>query len=267
MRPYILGFILLFIVQINAQTTASIQVSNFVIEAPQLKTNKRIWIYLPKNYNTSTKRYPVIYMHDAQNLFDINTSYAGEWHVDESLDQLNAETIIVAIEHGNKKRIDELTPFEHPDYKGGKGNDYLDFIVETVKPHIDLTFRTLPDREHTTIFGSSLGGLISFYAIFQYQDTFGQAGVFSPSFWYSDQIFSMIENMENVPNVKIYFATGAEEGENMIPDQEKMVKLLLEKHIPQKNIKHYIVKNQKHNEHFWGKEFPKAYKWLLKGYY
>ncbi|UNY97557.1 alpha/beta hydrolase-fold protein [Zhouia spongiae] len=267
MRLFFLGFILLFLVQIHAQTTASVQVSTFIIEAPQLKTSKRIWIYLPKSYKNSNKRYPVIYMHDAQNLFDINTSYAGEWHIDESLDELNAEVIVVGIEHGNKKRIDELTPFEHPDYKGGKGKDYLDFIVETVKPHIDLAFRTLPDRKHTTIFGSSLGGLISFYALFEYNNTFGQAGVFSPSFWYSDKIFLMVENLKTLPDVKIYLATGADEGENMVPDQEKMVSLLLKKKLPSKNIKHYIVKNQKHNESFWGKEFTKAYKWLLKDCY
>ena len=93
------------------QNTASKQVSTFSIEAPQLHTTKKIWIYLPKNYETSQKKYPVIYMHDAQNLFDAKTSFVGEWNVDEKLDSLNAQVIVVGIEHGNEKRMEELRHF------------------------------------------------------------------------------------------------------------------------------------------------------------
>lgn len=78
-------------------------VSTFTIEAPQLQTSKKIWLYLPENYATSTKKFPVIYMHDGQNLFDAKTAYAGEWQIDETLDSLKAEVIVVGIEHGNEK--------------------------------------------------------------------------------------------------------------------------------------------------------------------
>ncbi|MEO0059850.1 MAG: hypothetical protein RLZZ312_1497 [Bacteroidota bacterium] len=81
-------------------------------------------------------------MHDAQNLFDKKTFYAGEWQVDETLDSLSAKVIVVAIEYGGDKRLDELTPFTHPKYGGGGANNYLDFIVRTLKPHIDSSFRT-----------------------------------------------------------------------------------------------------------------------------
>jgi predicted alpha/beta superfamily hydrolase len=77
-----------------------------------LHTNKKIWIYLPKNYKTSEKKYPVMYMHDAQNIFDAKTSYVGEWNVDEKLDSLQAQVIIVGIEHGNDERFEELTPYK-----------------------------------------------------------------------------------------------------------------------------------------------------------
>ena len=119
------------------QSTASNQVSTFNIEAPQLNTTKKIWMYLPKNYNTSQKKYPVIYMHDAQNLFDAKTSYVGEWNVDEKLDSLNAQVIIVGIEHGNEKRMEELTPYKNAKYGGGNADNYLEFIVKTLKPAID----------------------------------------------------------------------------------------------------------------------------------
>lgn len=99
-------FIFLWMIAIgNAQqSTASKNVSTFTIEAPQLKTTKKIWIYLPEGYSSSAKKtYNVIYMHDAQNLFDAKTSFVGEWSVDEKLDSLKAPVIVVGIEHGNDK--------------------------------------------------------------------------------------------------------------------------------------------------------------------
>ena len=129
-------FFLLTFTVCNAQKN----VSTFTIEAPQLQTSKKIWLYLPENYATSTKKFPVIYMHDGQNLFDVKTAYAGEWQIDETLDSLKAEVIVVGIEHGNEKRIDELTPFKNEQYGGGNTNNYLDFIVSNLKPYIDATY-------------------------------------------------------------------------------------------------------------------------------
>ena len=131
MKLPIIYFLLLipFSHQINSQSTVSKQVSTFVIEAPQLNTHKNIWVYLPKSYKNPKTAYPVIYMHDAQNLFDDSTSYVGEWKVDEYLDSINSKkVIIVAIEHGNEKRIDELTPYKHEKYGGGNGDSYINFI-------------------------------------------------------------------------------------------------------------------------------------------
>ena len=174
-------FLLSFNIEVNSQSTASKQVSVFTIEAPQLNTFKKIWVYLPKSYETSKKQYPVIYMHDAQNLFDAETSYVGEWKVDEYLDTItNNEAIIIGIEHGNEKRTEELNPYINEQYGDGKGDLYLTFIKNTLKPHIDVIYRTLKDPKNTTIIGSSLGGLISFYAVIKFPQTFGNAGVFSP---------------------------------------------------------------------------------------
>ena len=148
-------FLLCFSFDINGQSTASQQVSTFTIEAPQLDTEKTIWVYLPKSYDTSEKQYPVIYIFDAQNLFDANSSFVGEWKVDEYLDTLtDNKSIIIGVEHGDDKRIEELTPYKHATYGGGNGNAFLNFITHILKPHIDLNYRTLSDSKHTTIFGS-----------------------------------------------------------------------------------------------------------------
>jgi len=247
-----------------AQSTASKQVSSFTIKAPQLDTLKKIWIYLPKSYGSSEKDYPVIYMHDGQNLFDTKTSYVGEWKIDESLDSIeNPEAIIVGIEHGGEKRIEELTPFPHEKYGGGKADLYLDFLVKNLKPHIDSTYRTLEDYENTGIFGSSLGGLVSYYAALKYPQTFGMAGIYSPSLWFSDKIYDATRNAELNTNTKFYFLAGAAESKEMIPDMKKLLEILKQKRLQSENFKVKYVEGGKHNEAMWGTHFLETYLWLM----
>ena len=177
----ILTFALLLVICVDIfsqQSTCSKNVSVFEIDAPQLHCKKRIWIYLPIGYEKIVEKYPVIYMHDAQNLFDKKTSYAGEWQVDETLDSLKAKIIVVGIEHGGDQRLMELTPFVHPKHGGGKADLYVDFIVKNLKPYIDENYRTKKSAKNTCIFGSSLGGLTSFYAVLKYPKIFGKAGIF-----------------------------------------------------------------------------------------
>jgi predicted alpha/beta superfamily hydrolase len=256
------------IVKITAQgeetkkSTDSKQVSTFTIEAPQLQTTKKIWIYLPENYLTSKKKFSAIYMHDAQNLFDAKTSYSGEWNVDEKLDSLKAQVIIVGIEHGNEKRIDELTPFKNEKYGGGKADSYLEFIVKTLKPQIDKTYRTKTKKKNTIIMGSSLGGLTSYYAVLKYPTVFGKAGVFSPSFWFTKDIYTLTEKSKKIKS-KIYFLCGDAESDDMVSDLNKMEYLLNSNRCYCLNLnKKTIVKGGKHNEKLWRDGFVDAILWL-----
>lgn len=247
-----------------AQSTATIQVSTFTIEAPQLQTDKKIWIYLPKDYVTTAQEYPVVYMHDAQNLFDVETSFLGEWEVDEYLDSVaKQKSIIIGIAHGDEKRAEELTPYPHPEYGGGQGDYYLNFIIQTLKPYVDSTYRTLKDPKHTTIFGSSLGGLMSFYAIIKHPEVFGNAGIFSPSFWFSNRIFDLVSEKDIPSTSRFYFMAGSEESDTMVPDQEKMIALLSDKGVAKDHIKNIVIEGGKHNEALWRKNFPDAYEWLI----
>jgi predicted alpha/beta superfamily hydrolase len=256
---------LVFVLGNAQQSTASKQVSTFTIEAPQLKMTKKIWVYLPKSYDNSKKKYPVIYMHDAQNLFDAITSYAGEWRIDETLDNLNAEVIVIGIEHGNDKRMEELTPFQHEKYGGGKADAYLDFIVKILKPKIDTEYRTKTNTKNTAIFGSSLGGLVSFYAALKYPEVFGKVGCFSPSFWFNrKEIIAMMEKTETF-NTKIYFLCGDNEGDDdVIKDLNAMERLVNAKRCEcKKRNKKVIVKGGQHNEKLWREGFGNAYLWLF----
>jgi predicted alpha/beta superfamily hydrolase len=258
-------YIVLFVANtvFSQQSTASKQVTNFTIEAPQLQSTKKIWLYLPKDYAASKKKYPVIYMHDAQNLFDAKTAYAGEWNIDEKLDSLNAQVIVVGIEHGNEKRTEELTPYKNEKYGGGNGDAYLEFIVKTLKPQIDRTYRTKTNESATVIMGSSLGGLISYYALLKYPEVFGKAGVFSPAFWINPEIFDLTKTTRKL-NSKIYLLCGDNESKEMVPDVHKMEILISDKrcscmHLTRKRI----IKGAQHNEKLWRDNFVKVYLWLL----
>jgi predicted alpha/beta superfamily hydrolase len=238
-------------------------VSTFIIEAPQLQTAKKIWVYLPQNYAATTKKFPVIYMHDAQNLFDENTAYAGEWQIDETLDSLKAQVIVIGIEHGNEKRIDELTPYKNEQYGGGNANNYIDFIVSNLKPHIDSTYRTKKGKLNTAIGGSSLGGLVSYYAALKYPKIFGKALVFSPAFWINPEIYSLTEKTKKI-NTKLYFMCGDAESETMVADMKRMIDLVNTTRCSCLHLtKTIIVVDGKHNEKLWAKEFAKAYLWLF----
>ncbi|WMI67855.1 alpha/beta hydrolase [Mangrovimonas sp. YM274] len=247
-----------------AQSTASKNVSHFNIEAPQLGTTKTIWIYLPNSYNSNQQTYPVIYMPDGQNLFDDKTSYVGEWGIDEYLDSLSSnQAIIVGIEHGNDKRLDELTPYANSEYGGGNGDNYLNFVVNTLKPYIDQQYRTKTDAHYNAFWGSSLGGLMAFYATVKYPNIFANAVVFSPSFWYSDKIYDFTQETTIPETSRFYFLIGTEESGSGVADQNKMVTLLKSKGVTDNNIVNNIIDGGQHNEAFWKAHFADAYNWLI----
>jgi predicted alpha/beta superfamily hydrolase len=228
---------------------------------PQLKRVRRVWIYLPENYKTY--RYPVLYMHDGQNVFDDATSFAGEWGVDEFLDSVKLKRcIVVAVDHGGTKRINEYCPYDMEKYGKGEGDEYVDFLVKTLKPFIDRNYHTLKDKSHTFIAGSSMGGLISMYAVLKYPNVFGGAGVFSPAFWVGPKIFDDIKTKGKNVNSKIYFYCGKLEGESMISD---MLKAFEGMHKVSKSKMETIIRDEgRHNEARWRIEFPLFYKWIIK---
>ncbi len=239
---------------------------------PQLDRNRRIWIYLPPDYFSSDKYYPVLYMHDGQNLFDIQTSFSGEWEVDESLNGLFAQgdhgAIVVGIDNGGASRIDEYAPWWNSEEEaGGDGDEYMDFIVETLKPHIDANYRTLMGREHTCLFGSSLGGLISQYGLMEYQDVFGKAGVFSPAFWFNDpEIFDHSKNTAKMADMKVYMLAGTSEGSgSVMADVNQMETALFNNGFAAHEFNKAFHMDGQHSEWYWAREFPWAYLWLFDG--
>ena len=248
--------------------TENVKIISEKFEIPQLKTTRRIWIYLPKDYETSHKKYEVMYLQDAQNLFDNATSYAGEWQVDETLNKIFEKTgkslIVIGIDNGGEKRIEELSPYKNAKYGGGNGENYVKFIVETLKPFIDKNYRTKSCKKHTTIGGSSLGSLISVYAAVKYSETFGKVLAFSSAFWFNAKDLNefISSSKVNLKQQKYYFIQGKHEDEDMEEQTNCVIENLKSKNVKSKNIFLKIDEDGKHNEMYWRREFEAGVLWL-----
>jgi predicted alpha/beta superfamily hydrolase len=231
---------------------------------PQLNRSRRIWIYLPQGYENNKKQYPVLYMHDGQNIFDAYTSAFGEWGVDECLDSLIAigkpACIVVGIDNG-PQRMNEYNPFEFQNFGKGEADQYIEFLVQTLKPFIDKKYRTLSSKENTIIAGSSMGALIAYYAMLKMPAVFGKAGIFSPSFWTAPAINQLTDSLAAKLNSKFFFYAGEQEGDTILKDMKVIQESLGEK--SQAMIYSVIDEKGIHNESAWRKWFPEFYNWIM----
>lgn len=224
------------------------------------------YIYLPKSYYTNPrKRYPVLYMFDGHNLFsDKEATYGKSWGLEEYMDFTDTQLIIVGIEcnHSpNHGRLKEYSPFDFDDPSFGPiighGKDTMEWLTKEFKPHIDRYYRTLRGRNTTFIGGSSMGGLMSLYAVIAYNHYFSRAAVISPSLWTNpNEIESMIRNTRIRPNTIIYMDYGSEELRNhfgMKKTFQKVTSMLLRKNI---FLTSRIVPHGEHTEACWEKQVP-----------
>ncbi len=230
---------------------------------PQLNRHRRIWLYVPADYDQTDKRYPVIYMHDGQNLFDNSTAFGEEWHIDEMMTAMAHQSLIVGIDNGGEKRLNEFNFYDHQEYGAGEGRQYIEFITQSLKPFIDNHFRTISDRDNTFIAGSSMGGLISFYAALYFPEVFGGAGIFSPSFWLQEalreEVASAIDHHHYYQ--RFYFYCGDKEEENMLNRINQVIEVLKER--DNFEINQAIDPKGHHSEHFWKIQFPLFYQWMI----
>jgi predicted alpha/beta superfamily hydrolase len=219
------------------------------LHSPQLGNERDLLVYLPPSYGAGDKRYPVLYMHDGQNLFDETM---------ESVSGKGLEAIVVGIPNLGAHRLDEYSPFHAEGQGGGRGDAYIDFLSQTVKPVIDEDFRTRPERSGTGIAGSSMGGLISLYALFREPQVFGFAGVMSPALWFAGRaIFDYVSRM-TYPGGKIYLDIGTEEGAEAVHDARRMHELLVSKGYRKGRDLAFVVEaGGRHEEAAWARRMRK----------
>ncbi len=254
----------------SSTAAANVQILNNAFFMPQLNRNRKIWIYLPPDYYTTTKTYPVLYMEDGQNLFDNATSFSGEWQIDETLNTLHSQgnygAIVVGIDNGGSERLNEYSPWINTSYGGGQGDLYMQFVGETLKPYIDSNFRTRPQPEYNALIGSSMGALISTYGAVKYPNLFAKVGVFSHAFWFArTQLNNYITTATtDVSNLRMYFVCGQNEDTDMVPDMTTVKNNLVGKGVSNANIFTKIDSYGTHTESYWRGEFSAAYLWLFQ---
>ncbi len=236
-------------------------------EIPQLKKTRKVWALLPHDYNTSEEHYPVLYLQDAQNLFNEKSPF-GNWQIDKKLAVMSdygiGKIIIIAIEHAEKERVLEYNVGKTL-LGEGQGKQYIRFLTDTLKPFVDKNFRTKPEREFTGVGGSSMGGLVSLLSGLIYPEVYGKLMIFSPSLWVIPKIkFSFLDFFEPM-HTKMYLYAGGKESATMVTHIEKFKKRLLKRDTLQEKMEILLSINEqgKHNETYWSDEFPKAIEWLF----
>ncbi|MEP0355061.1 alpha/beta hydrolase-fold protein [Paraglaciecola sp.] len=252
----------------ESSAAKNVQVLPFQFAISELDKQRTVRLYLPPSYDNSVKSYPVIYMHDGQNMFDNHTSDNGEWEVDESLNALAAvqkfEVIVVAIDHGGEERMNELSPWENKRFGIAQGQAYMDFIVEVVKVYVDNNYRTKPERLYTAIMGGDMGGLSSHYALHAYPDVFSKAGIFSPAYWYSQDVFAHTKLKKAKLDSRLFILYSDKEGDGMIADTDRMSRQLKSQGHPRDNFKFKRVKSGEQREALWKSQFAEAVMWLFQ---
>ncbi len=244
-----------------------VQLVSDAFEIPQLNTTRRVWALLPYDYETSSESYPVLYLQDAQNLFNEKAQF-GNWEIDKKLAVMAeykiGKIIVIAVEHAEKDRLNEYN-VGHTILGSGNGKKYIRFLTDTLKPFVDANFRTKTAREHTGIGGSSMGGLVSIFSGIMYPEVFGKLMVFSPSLWIVPKIKLSILDMEETEDTRVYLYAGGAESETMVAHVQKFKKRLHKKDAESQKIKIRLSINAegKHNETYWSDEFPKAIEWLF----
>lgn len=237
------------------------------IAAPALGNARDLWVCLPAGYDDAGPGWPVIYMQDGQNLFDAATAFGGqEWAVDETIaaEAGRADAIIVGIANAGAQRIDEYAPFRDGRLGGGRGEAYLDFVVDTVKPLIDGAFRTRPDRAATFLAGSSMGALIALHGFLTRPHVFGGVAALSPSLWFGGRaIFDVLDDVP-FPAGRVYVDTGTREGAGQLLDLARLRDRLLEKgYGAGEDLLVVVDPGGRHAESEWARRFPRALRFLL----
>jgi predicted alpha/beta superfamily hydrolase len=238
--------------------------------------HRALLVHLPRVYfEQPHRRFPVLYLHDGQNLFDERTAFipGHPWYAHTTADQLAAERtieplILVGIANTGLRRMAEYTPTPDPKHGGGEGDRYARLLLEEVKPFIDRTYRSRPEPEHTGLGGSSLGGLISLYLGLQHPNVFRKLAVMSPSLWWDRRsiltlIPALLEGTAPRPPLRIWLDMGMEEGVRHLHDTDQLFQILKELGWrPGIDLRYQRIAGAGHNEDAWGERFGDVLQFL-----
>ncbi|MBO9542291.1 alpha/beta hydrolase [bacterium] len=247
------------------------------LSIPRLGRKRRVDVYLPIGYERARlTRYPVMYMWDGQNLFEHQRAFMGAWRIGASLDLLTAAgelppMIVVGIDNGGEHRLSEQSPWPDTAFNSkGEGDDFLSFVTDVVKPTVDRTLRTKPDRDFTAVAGSSMGGLTSLYALYQAPEVFGRAAAFSPSLHFAKAaIFDYLKERPKPDSARLYLDVGGREvgraeRSRPITNQARRLDAILRSQGWTHRDDYFWLVDPKgtHSEACWATRFPAAMRFL-----
>ncbi len=231
--------------------------------------SRNIRIYLPRGYDQNTwKRYPVLYLHDGQNVFQPGGAF-GCWNAERTADQEISqgrmrETIVVGVDNHPTNRLGEYCP-PGDTARGSIGiaDVYANFLIHNVRPTVDAHCRTLNDRSNTLTLGSSMGGLVSAYLGLE-TNAFGRVGVLSPAFWPADRFVGRMDS-NDTRGIRIYMDMGTDESEADMwePFWRVYDLFLVDGYAVNDDLRIAIGCGQQHNEAAWAARLPGAYRFLL----
>lgn len=262
MKIFILSFFVSFLLASCRVQLSEIQ--EFKLDSTELNRTVKHWVYIPPNYDRGNN-FPLLVMHDGQNLFTDSLSFAGEWHVDEVLDSLyktkGLQIIAVGIENGGKKRINELTPYTNVKHGGGQADAYLSYIKTKLLPYVEKNYKISAETKDKALMGSSLGGLITFYEAFQNNSPFSKFGVYSPSFWFSEKIFNLPKKKTLPSRTKMVLRIGEKEDNEHL----NVLKMdsILQVHQSEIILKTDIDPEGEHREWYWSNHIYEDILWMF----
>jgi predicted alpha/beta superfamily hydrolase len=244
-----------------------VQKHSFDIWSPQLRNRRYVDVYLPDSYEAGRRRYPVVYMQDGQNLSDPAIAFAGQtWHLHEGLEWLagrGIEPIVVGI-HNTPARLGEYSPAPDARHGGGDGDKYARFLIDTLKPRVDATWRTRRDRDATVVAGSSMGGLIALYLFFRRPSPFGRAAVMSPSIWFAGRAILDFVDQARQTRGRLYLDVGTSEGIGTLRNARALNRLLRAKGYRKDTLRYIEADGHQHREADWAWRLPQALEFLLR---
>lgn len=227
-----------------------------------LRNRRDLIVYTPPGYaDEPSRHFPVLYLHDGQNLFDPTTSFipGQDWRVGQTADHgirtSAVEPLIIVGIYNTKARVREYTPTHVPKLGGGRADRYAKFLLEEVQPFVEREYRTLPGPQNTGIGGSSLGGLASLYIGLKHSSIFGRIAALSPSVWWNQRVLHRFVQAAVVePRPRIWLDIGTQEGPRTLLDVEKFRDVLLKKGWKLGQDLHFErIEGGEHNEAAWAK--------------
>lgn len=258
------------------------------LDVPYTNKKRRIRVLLPKGYEEDhERRYPVVYMHDGQNVFYSGESFSGHsWKTIPAIKK-NPDMprmIIVGIDNDEENRMNEYAPWRFSNvpfssfgfHLGGYGSHYAEFFINVIKPFIDENYRTKAEKKYTAMIGSSLGANITQYIGLEYKDYVGGLGVFSSANWLNKPEFDRyISKYKLDESQKVYIEVGTNEGDNTdrdlaygnikqsyISTSLDYYRQLIDAGVPTKNISLNVIADGDHSEECWAKYLPECLRFL-----